>query len=377
MRVAIDGRAIMEVPDGIGRYSHCMVEHLSKLDTRNEYTVFVQRPHFSFPESSNFREVILPYHYVNPYTILSFHRDLQKAGAELLFAPFFYSPLFFKGPTVLTVHDLMWVLHPHLMGRSHTLTDQVKRLAHKIFVPRSMMNARELLSVSQATTQELSEHFPHLASKVTTVLLGMDHMARAGYVVPQEDREPYILFTGSSKPYKNMDGAIRCFDLLTQRPQFKDWRLKIPGRVDSFRGHIQQLVQGLASRDRIELLGPTPEDTLARLYQHASLLLFPSRMEGFGIPVLEAMHYGTPVVTSNRSSLPEVAGGCACLVDPDDVPAMVHACAALLADLPRRKELSALGMARAASFHWEGTARATLKVLDRACDGRLGVPSDR
>jgi glycosyltransferase involved in cell wall biosynthesis len=258
---------------------------------------------------------------------------------------------------------------------SHRPSDWLKRLAHRFFVPASLRRARELLSVSQATTDEVAAHFPQLLPRVTTVHLGLDHLATPARVLPVEEREPYLLFTGNSKPYKNMDGVIRCFDLLARRPAFRQWRLKIPGRVDSFRGQILSLVRSLACRDRVELLGPVSEERLAELYGRASLLLFPSRMEGFGFPVLEAMRCGTPVLTSNRSSLPEVAGGCAVLVDPDDLPAMAEVCANLLGDLPRRRELAARGLARAATFRWEDTARATLAVLDRAAEGRMGAPA--
>lgn len=372
MRVAIDGRAIMPVLDGIGRYSHCMIEQFRALDPVNEYVVFVTHPRFAFPCDSNFREVVLPYRYVHPYTITSFQRDLRREGAELLFAPFFFSPLFFDGPVVLTAHDLMWLLHPQLQGLDWRPSDVAKRWAHRIFVPASLRRAREILSVSQATTDELAAHFPELLSRITTVPLGLNHLAPL-HVLPLEEREPFILFTGNSKPYKNLDGVIKCFDLLVKRPAFRQWRLKVPGRIDSFRGRIVSLLQSLNCRDRVDLLGPVDEQCLAGLYSHASLLLFPSRMEGFGFPVLEAMHFGTPVITSNRSSLPEVAGGCALLVDPEDIATMAEACAALLDDMPRRKELTVRGLAHTRSFRWEDTARATLKVLDRAADGRLAV----
>ncbi|MFA7332234.1 MAG: glycosyltransferase family 1 protein [Candidatus Delongbacteria bacterium] len=371
MRVAIDGRAIMPFLDGIGRYSHCLIEQLRHLDSWNEYIVFVTHPQFDFPADSNFREVVLPYRYVHAYTVTHFHRDLNREGADLLFAPFFLSPPLFRGPVVLTVHDLIWVTHPELQGQRWRLGDMVKRQAHAWIVPLSLRRARALLSVSQATTAELLAFLPEVAGRVHTIPLGLDHVPVPATILPMEQRLPYLLFIGNSKPYKNMAGVIRCFDLLVREAGFSQWRLKIPGRRDSFRGSIQRLLDDLDCRDRVDLLGPVSEENLAELYGQASLLLFPSRMEGFGFPVLEAMRHGTPVVTSNRSSLPEVAGGCAQLVDPDDVPAMARACAELLGDVARRQELSARGLEHAAGFRWENTARATLAVLRQAADGRM------
>jgi glycosyltransferase involved in cell wall biosynthesis len=170
-----------------------------------------------------------------------------------------------------------------------------------------------------------------------------------------------------------MAGVIECFERLTANEPFDTLRLKIPGRRDNFRTIIQEQINRSSCRDRVDLLGPVDEVSLVDLYRRARLLLFPSRYEGFGFPVLEAMAFGTPVVTSNCSSLPEVAGDAAVLVDPEDIPQMARACAALLGDPVRMQSLVERGRRRVLDYRWEECARQVHAVLLRAGRPFLGA----
>ena len=363
MRIAIDGRAIHAAMDGIGRYTTCMVEGLRALDDDHEYIVFTTHPVFSFPPGGRFREVVYPYRHVHPATLFDFHRVLHRHGIDVHFCPHFYAPPLFKGRMVLTIHDLMWFQRAQLQRGARRPGDHLKAWLHRVVVPLSVQRAKRIITVSEASARDIRVCFPRLRTPVEVIPLGIDHLPEPAEICPAADREHSILFVGNAKPYKNLDGVVRCFNQVVAEARLADWRLKIPGRPDNNRDTVVRLVESLPCRDRVDWLGPVSEERLRELYARAGLLLFPSRYEGFGLPVLEAMRHGTPVVTSTTSSLPEVAGDAAVLVDPEDVETMAATTRDLLLDLTRREDLSRRGVLRARAFRWADAVKRTHGVL--------------
>jgi glycosyltransferase involved in cell wall biosynthesis len=174
----------------------------------------------------------------------------------------------------------------------------------------------------------------------------------------------YVLSVGTLEPRKNHARLVRAFDALAAtRP---DLRLVLAGARGWKSGAVDSAIAAAGARARIHVLGGVSADDLAALYSGATAFAYPSLYEGFGLPVLEAMAAGAPVLTSTVSSLPEVAGDAALLVDPDDSDAMAGAMHELLFDEALRTRLAGMGLARAASFTWERTARATAESLRRA-----------
>jgi glycosyltransferase involved in cell wall biosynthesis len=369
VRIAIDGRAIHAAMDGIGRYTVCMIEGLQALDDGNEYIVFTTRPLFTFPPGGRFQEVVYPHRHVHPATLVDFHRVLHRQGVDVHFCPHFYAPPLFQGRLVLTIHDLMWFQRAELQRGSRRPGDHLKAWMHRAVVPMSVRKARQIITVSQASARDIRACFPGLRTPVEVIPLGIDHLPEPARICPVMEREHTILFVGNAKPYKNLDGVVRCFNQMVADPRLADWRLKIPGRPDNNRNTVVRLVETLPCRDRVDWLGPVSEERLRELYAGAGLLLFPSRYEGFGLPVLEAMRHGTPVITSTTSSLPEVAGDAAILVDPEDVEAMANTARDLLLDLPRREELSRRGVLRARGYRWADAVERTHRLLVQQAPG--------
>lgn len=351
--------------DGIGRYSTCMIDGLRALDTDNEYVVFTTQPRFHFESGGAFTEVVYPYRHVHPASIVHFQRELHVRKVDVLYCPHFYAPPMFRGRTILTIHDLMWFGLANLQMGEGRPAERLKAWAHRVVVPLALRRADAVVTVSEASARDIRRFFPGLKAAVDVIPLGIDHLPIPERILPPDQRDPYILFVGNAKPYKNLDNVVRCFDLLTREAPFGDWRLRIPGRPDNNRDVVGRVVDQLPCRDRVDWLGSVSDTALGMLYAHASLLLFPSRYEGFGLPVLEAMWHGTPVVTSTTSSLPEVAGDCAVLVDPENVPAMVDACRGLLLDPRKLADLAARGVERARGYRWEDAVRRTHEVLVR------------
>ena len=255
-------------------------------------------------------------------------------------------PLGYSGRSVVTVHDLSFERDPGLM-------DLRDRLVFRAAVPRSARRASRVIVVSEQTKRDLIEHSGVPAERITVVPNGVG--AQFSPNGPQPNGQPYALVVGSLEPRKDPLTAVEGFALL----QEDDLRLVFAGPD---RGHGSAARDAAARRgleQRVEFKGHVSDDELAALYRGAACLVFPSRDEGFGLPLLEAMASGVPVVSSNAGALPEIAGDAAILVEPGDPVALAGGIERALAD---RERLIAAGFDRAKQFSWAETAERTLAV---------------
>ena len=261
---------------------------------------------------------------------------------------------------VVTLHDLIPLLFPQTVSRRH-------HLLWKLMLRRVVARADRILTVSRATADDLAEMVPEAAPKTRVVYPGVDpafgqataedvERLRRRLRLPPE----YILFVGTLEPKKNVPSLLRAYDRLRQRHSVPP--LVIAGQVGWMAGPIFETVERLRLGNSVKFAGFVPDNDLPALIGGAALFVFPSIYEGFGLPVLEAMACGVPVVTSNRSSLPEVAAGAAVLVDPHDPESIAEGMQAILQDRELARRLAGLGRQRAANFTWERTARETLQV---------------
>lgn len=364
MRIVYDARAIGLQPDGIGRYSECILKELATLDTVHQWTVVSPRPIFGFRPDSNMREVVIPHRYVHPWTLYGMPRILRQASADLLFSPFFFATPFFRGRTILTVHDLMWVLQPGLQARPGSMSDHLKTLAHRLVVPYSIRKAAGILVPSRTSSDELVANLGVEPDRICVTHLGLDHLDFPAAAVPLDQRENALLFLGSSKPYKNMRGAIAGFAAWLARHPGSDMELRIAGRSDVFAPRLRELVGTLGIGTRVVFLGLVPDTELKRQLGSVRALLFPSHHEGFGIPPLEAMGYGTPVISSLSGSLGELLADRVIPVDPADI----HSIADGIEKASDYESLGGLvesGRDYVRRFRWEQAARSTLEFINR------------
>ena len=255
-------------------------------------------------------------------------------------------PLGYSGPSVVTVHDLSFERDPGLMTRRD-------RLVFRTTVPRSARRASRVIVVSEQTKRDLIEHSGLPAERILVVPNGVGE--QFGPDGPQVNGLPYALVVGSLEPRKDPLTAIEGFALLGS----DELRLVFagPDRGIGEAARAAAMQRGLESR--VEFKGHVPGDELAALYRGAACLVFPSRDEGFGLPLLEAMASGTPVVATRAGALPEIAGDAAILVEPGNPAALAGGIERALAD---RERLVAAGFDRARQFSWTETAERTLAV---------------
>ena len=270
-------------------------------------------------------------------------------------------------PEVVVVQSLLYLLAPEEVN-------PWRRWYFSRVMPRDLSRATLALAVSQDIGGILTDQLGVPPARIRVVHEGVDiafapvaDQARIDDAVRAAGgRRPYILFVSALKPYKNADKAVRALAHLN-RGLSSPRDLLVVG---SDRGGIQADLAELAIKegvaDRVHFTGPVPHNKLDALYSGADALVFPSRIESFGLPVLEAMACGTPVVASNRSAVPEIAGDAALAVDPDDVSALANALRQVIEDPALRETLVAKGLDRARHFTWERAARGTLDVLAEA-----------
>jgi glycosyltransferase involved in cell wall biosynthesis len=248
-------------------------------------------------------------------------------------------------PAVVTIHDLSFERHPKLMSRSD-------RFVFSTMVPRSVRRAARVLAVSEWTKRDLVEHYGIPAKKVVVTPNGVDSLfAPKG---ARRDGAPYALFVGTLQPRKDPLAALEALALVG-----RDLRLVLVGPDKGSGDEARRTAAKLGLEGRVEFAGHVEKQELAELYRGAACLVFPSRYEGFGLPVVEAMASGTPVVATAAGSIPEIAGDAAVLVEPGDAAALAGGIERALAD---RERLVPAGLERARRYSWAETARRTLAV---------------
>ena len=248
-------------------------------------------------------------------------------------------------PAVVTIHDLSFERAPRLMG-------QRDRFVFQTMVPRSARRAARILTVSERTKRDIVERYGIPEGKIVVTPNGVD--AAFGPDGPSRDGAPYLLFVGALQPRKDPVTAIEALSLTDG-----DLRLVLAGPDKGGGREVREAIRRLKLERRVEFAGYAEKTELAALYRGATCLVFPSRYEGFGLPVVEAMASGTPVVATTAGAVPEVAGDAAILVEPGNSVALADGIERAVAD---RERLGRAGLERARRFTWTETARATLAV---------------
>lgn len=295
---------------------------------------------------------------------------LWRLRLDLYHATHYVLPLVLPCRAVVTIHDIIHLLYPEFLP-SRLAFYYAQRM-----IRGSLDRAHRVITVSQNTRSDLLRHFEVDGRKIEVVYNGVEACFHrrlppeelAGWLQRLGLRRPYLLFVGNPKPHKNLDNVVQAFAKALAIHAF-DGDLACVGGAPEADLRTQQRAAAAGVADRVRLLGQVPDEALPAIYQGATLFLYPTLYEGFGLPVVEAMASGVPVITSNTSALREVGEGSAQLVNPLDVEALARAIAHSMADPEHRASLAELGRRRAREFSWERAAKRTLAIYRSVVEG--------
>jgi len=344
---------------GLGRYARGLLSALGEVDQENQYEIVT-------PQKI---DDLLPHHNIRHRTVRIpfFKRRVWEQVApllcrrhDILHLPYDSCVALKRGKLVVTIHDVKPLLFR--TGRTHP------HVIERLLIPDRLRVIDHVVTISEASRRDIVQCLGFSDDRITVVYPGVDldrfhpveDVQRVVDRTSGTKSSPYILCVGGADPTKNVETLIDAFRLLPQ-PLQRTYQLVFAGdfrRRDDLRSRIVKAGIGR----HVLFLGIVSDERLIDLYQHAAVFVFPSRYEGFGLPILEAMACGCPVICSNTSSLPEVAGKAALLRDPEDVEGFAADIERVLMDGALRRDLRERGLAQATKFPWHRTARATIAV---------------
>jgi glycosyltransferase involved in cell wall biosynthesis len=369
MKIAIDARKWHDY--GIGTYVRNLIRHLARIDRDTTYFLFCHEA-----DAATLRDLAANFVPVpddsGGYSFaehLSIPRKLRRLGAELLHSPHYVRPLLCPTPSVVTIHDCIHLLFPQYLPR-------MAWTYARFMMGSALKKSALVFTVSEASRADILRFYPWANPERVQVVPNALDEALLEEPEPEEMervkeryqiRGRFVLYAGNIKPHKNLERLIAAFGLLKQQGGHEDVKLLIIGDEVNRYAALRRSVERMGVRPDVRFFGFVPDRTLAALYRLASVFAFPSLYEGFGLPPLEAMACGTPVVTSRISSLPEVVGDAAVLVDPYSVEDIAEGLARVLGDREVRDRLVERGLLRVKSFSWERSVSAIhagyMKVL--------------
>jgi glycosyltransferase involved in cell wall biosynthesis len=364
LRVGFDGRAFSSPAAGIRRYATELVRALVSLgepitvvslggDPRGIPTGLEHVAGSAHPPSNA------------GWTLIGLPRTAARAGVDLIHAPAYTAPFWAGVPVVLTIHDVSYETHPEWYPYRR---DWLRRY----FYRRSAKTATRVLTVSAFSASEISAAYGIPPSRITVTPLGVHGTFGMGdpnlpLDLPANVTEPFLLHVGDIHERRNLPMLVDA--LLAARRHFgaaAAISLVLAGVDRGVSEELCAMATDAGTPDAVVALGPVSEDRVHALYRGATALVYPSLYEGFGLPLIEAMASGTPVLASHEASIPEVLGGAGWLLDPRDVSAWRDAIIRVVNDESLRDDLRMRGLARAATYTWQRTARLTLDVYREA-----------
>ena len=374
MRVVIDGRMILPQMSGIGRYLISLSRALHDLGDDTLFELWLQEDlSIDHPArklaSDNFQVRVLPVKHMSLSGQWQIPFEAARSHADVLHFPHFDLPWATPGRIVATIHDLKYIAHPEFFPHF----EESKRLAMHLMMAFTCRRSQLILCDSKWTAQDLHARIGVPKQKLRPVPLGVDERLFISSLPDalQELRQrmhldqPFILFVGERRPHKNLIGLMKAFSLF-RRMSNQPYQLVIAGKRYADYQEPETIAKQFGLSDSICFLDYVAEFDLPVLYQAAEAFISLSHYEGFGLPILEAMASGTPVVAANCTALPEVVGEAGMLVDPDNPDQAADALHQIVRGGAQREQMIALGSERARQYTWERTAQKTLEIYREA-----------
>lgn len=354
--------------DGNQTYIKNLFQNLGQIDSDNEYWFYYNQEGCKKFDAPNFKHIAKMGSFA--WTQRVFPQQLRQDKPDMLFMPIQMLPFLAPSnlPTVVTIHDVAFEFFP----KTYPMKDLVR---HKLYVRRALAKADHLISITDATKEDLVRIYGVPEEKITTVYHGLDHNR---FRLPEGESDakriedvkekykitkPYLLYVGNVQPRKNVQGLIKAFATLGDLAN--EYQLVIAGAKAWLVEDVMSEIADLSIKDDIIFTGRFEDEELPPLLWGATTFVLPSFYEGFGLPILEAAACGTPVTVADTPSLVEVAGTAGMIFDPNSTESIANTLQTLLTDTKKQVKLRQEGLTRAAEFTWKKTAQDTLNVLQK------------
>ncbi len=357
--VAFDARKFADY--GIGTYVRRLLEGFASRPSEIRCSVFLGKNDKGLaPVQPAWETENVPYQPYGLGEFVLFGEKIRRTGCQLFHTPHYTTPLAPGIPTVVTVHDLIHLRFPGYFNA-------FQRTYARLMIGHAVRTSRAIITDSEATRKDLVEMVGAPEARISVIPLGVDSVFKPSEAAAVKDvrlryqlPDRYVVFLGNPKPHKGIDVLIHAMSLIANKD--KDLHLAIVGGSEHDQKTISAMAASVQLEERVRHLRHVPEGDLPAVISGARMLVMPSRWEGFGLPVLEAMACGTPVVSTRAGSLPEVAGSAAVMVEPENAGELAEAILNVERDPNLRARLQADGVVRSKQFRWERTVVETMKV---------------
>jgi len=378
-KIGIDARFYGPIGKGLGRYIQEVVDNVIKMDSYNDYVVFLRKDNFDelvIDEFKNVKKVLVDVQWYSLKEQLLMPFYIWKEKLDLIHFPHFNVPFFVPCKFIVTIHDLILTKFKTVRATTlHPFIYELKNLAYRTIIKRALNKSKKILTVSEFTKNDIIEQFKIKPDKIEVIYEGVANLAKGRdslFVAKLDNNEvlrdydinyPFLLYVGNAYPHKNLDFLITSFKKVYEKNN--NLRLVLVGKEDYFYKNIKQLVEEEFSniQDKpVIFSGYVPDDKLEIFYKKALVYVFPSLYEGFGLPPLEAMAKGCPVLSSNVSSMPEILADAALYFDSKDEQDFLNKLDLILKDRDLREKLVKVGEIRCQKFNWWDCAFKTWQI---------------
>jgi len=378
-KIGIDARFYGPLGKGLGRYTQEVVDNVTALDTQNEYVVFLRQENFDDFECDGVRvkKVLADISWYGLAEQLIFPWLIARQKLDLMHFPHFNVPIFCPVRFVLTIHDLILINFPTVRATTlGPLAYKIKNLGYRAVINIAVRRAKKIIAVSEFTKNDLIKHFRIRSDKIVVTYEGVARLdkGREGVINPADDQKilsakfitkPYLLYIGNAYPHKNLEGLIRIFKKLLDREA--EVQLVLVGKEDYFYERLKKLAGNLGlwqanSPTPVIFAGFAPDAELRVFFRNGLAYVFPSFYEGFGLPPLEAMANGLPVVSSDKTSLPEILGNAALYFNPDEEEDVLKKLEGIVSNEHLRGQLRVAGYEQVKKYSWKNCAQMTLEI---------------
>ncbi len=377
-RIGIDARFYGPLGKGLGRYTQEIVDNVLKIDRNNEYVIFLSKDNFDELQSDHphLKKVLADVRWYTAAEQFLMPWLIYKEKLDLIHFPHFNVPIFCPVKFIVTVHDLILTKFPTMRATTlGPLKYVIKNALYRVVIRHAVKASEKVIAISNFTKQDIIKHFGIASDKVAMTYEGTTDLSSgsdsrftskldqsevlSGYCI----LEPYILYVGNAYPHKNLEFLITVFSEV--KKEISDLKLVLVGKKDYFYSRLKDFA--LTFKDESVIFpGYVPDRELEVLFSHAVAYIFPSKYEGFGLPPLEAMSRGCPVISSDATCLPEVLGDAALYFNPDDASALAKQIKRLLGDQDLRKALISKGYAQSKLYDWYRCAEQTHELYEQS-----------